>query len=105
LTCKIRLVGNVFTEPFLRNNRCVFALCIETAVRADIYNTILVCIVCSPASRRRRRNGKSHIWAVVRDSESKMPTLVRASSNCKQQTTSRDRERPTATVRRWKIWP
>jgi hypothetical protein len=45
-----------------------------------------------PASRRRRRKGKSRIWGskiwprVPRDSNQKMTALVRASSNFKRQT-------------------
>jgi hypothetical protein len=45
-----------------------------------------------PASRRRRRKGKSRIWEskvwprVLRDSDPKMTALARASSNCKRQT-------------------
>jgi hypothetical protein len=47
---------------------------------------------CDPASRRRRRKGKSQIWdskiwpRVLRDSDPKMTALARASRNCKQQT-------------------
>jgi hypothetical protein len=46
----------------------------------------------SPASRRRRRKGKSRIWdskvwsRVPRDLDSRMTALARASSNCKRQT-------------------
>jgi hypothetical protein len=45
-----------------------------------------------PASRRRRRKGKSRIWDskiwpwVLRDSDPKMTALARTSSNCKRQT-------------------
>jgi hypothetical protein len=45
-----------------------------------------------PASRRRRRNGKSQIWdsklwsRVPRGSDPRMTALARASSNCKRQT-------------------
>jgi hypothetical protein len=46
----------------------------------------------NPASRRRRRKGKSRIWdskiwsRVPRVSDPKMTTLERTSSNCKRQT-------------------
>jgi hypothetical protein len=46
----------------------------------------------SPASRRRRRKGKSRVWdsklwsRVPRDSDPKMTLLPRVSSNCKRQT-------------------
>jgi hypothetical protein len=45
-----------------------------------------------PASRRRRRKGKSRIWdskiwsRVLRDSDPRMTALARASNNCKRQT-------------------
>jgi hypothetical protein len=45
-----------------------------------------------PASRRRRRKGKSRIWdskiwpRVLRESDPKMTALARANSNCKRQT-------------------
>jgi hypothetical protein len=45
-----------------------------------------------PASRRRRRKGKSRIWdikiwpRILRDSDPKMTAMARASKNCKRQT-------------------
>jgi hypothetical protein len=47
---------------------------------------------CSPANRRRWRNGKSRIWSikiwswVPRDSDPRMIALARTSSYCKRQT-------------------
>jgi hypothetical protein len=47
---------------------------------------------CDPASRRRRRKGKSQYWdskiwsEVPRDSDPRMTALARASSTCKRQT-------------------
>jgi hypothetical protein len=52
----------------------------------------------SPASRRRRRKGKSRIWdskiwsRVPWDSDPRMTALARTSSNCKRQTHSLVRE-------------
>jgi hypothetical protein len=51
-----------------------------------------------PASRRRRRKGKSQIWdskiwsRVPRDSDPRMTPLARPSSNCKRQTRTVIRE-------------
>jgi hypothetical protein len=57
----------------------------------------------NPASRRRRRKGKSRIWdskiwsRVPRDSDPKMTALARARSNCKRHSPCRQRKRPTST--------
>jgi hypothetical protein len=51
----------------------------------------------SPASRRRRRKGKSRIWdskiwsRVPRDSDPRMTALTRTSSNCKRPVLSSER--------------
>jgi hypothetical protein len=53
----------------------------------------------SPASRGRRRKGKSRIWdskiwsRIPRDSDPRMTALVRTSRNCKRQTHPLVRER------------
>jgi hypothetical protein len=95
-------------KPLLRNGPCIFAylaVVSEQRVCVQLYicSTVFKCkfIPCEggveylnrdPASRRRRRKGKSRIWdskiwsRVPQDSDQRITALERASSNCKRWT-------------------
>jgi hypothetical protein len=117
----IRCRGNVFTEPLPSNGRadehrypgkvgyqqmkywgrCFLFGPIRSYIKRRTRGHMAIPIPCGggveylhrdPASRRRRRKGKSRIWdskiwpTVLRDSDPKMNAMARASRNCKRQT-------------------
>jgi hypothetical protein len=110
-------------NPFLRNGSVntattigycwkpcfLFGPCRVVIKKGSVENNPALCgggveyLYSSPASRRRRRKGKSGIWdskiwsRVPRDSDPRMTVPAKASDNCKRHTRPHQREHHTST--------